>query len=62
MARTWRAAVLVLALTVALPAAGHARGFGSHRSPSFFAHLWQTVVAFVTGVTPDLGPTSNPDG
>ena len=67
MARRWRAAVVVLALALALPAAGAAQGFGP-QSPSFFARLWQSVIAWVsggapgTGVTPDGGPSSDPDG
>ena len=58
---------MVLALALALPAAGAAQGF-SPQSPSFFARLWQSVIAWVAGgapgtrVTPDEGPTSDPDG
>jgi hypothetical protein len=67
MARRWRAVVVVVALALAVPAAGAAQGFGP-QSPSFFARLWQSVIAWVSGgasgtrVTPDLGPTSDPDG
>jgi len=68
MARSGRAAALVLALAIAVPGTGFASGPSPQHSPSFFARLWQSVISWVsggascTGVTPDLGPTSDPDG